>query len=85
MTELVSYVVGSLVEHPDDVSIDVIEGEASVLIELEVHDDDRQRLTADDGALIASIQQVLAIAGGDRKPVLDLVNRDSDADEAAEA
>ena len=82
MTELVSYVVGSLVEHPDDMTIEVIEGDASVLIELQVHDDDRQRLTANDGALIASIQQVLAIAGGDRKPVLDLVNRDGEAAEA---
>ena len=53
-----------------------------MLIELQVHDDDRQRLTANDGALIASIQQVLAIAGGDRKPVLDLVNRDGEAAEA---
>jgi predicted RNA-binding protein YlqC (UPF0109 family) len=82
MTELVSYVVGSLVEYPDDMTIEVIEGDASVLIELQVHDDDRQRLTANDGALIASIQQVLAIAGGDRKPVLDLVNRDGEAAEA---
>ena len=86
MTELVSYVVKSIVGQPDEVQIQVVEGDTSVLIELEVAEEDRSRLTADDGALLASIQQVLAIAGGDRKPVLDLVSRDAEGqDQAAEA
>ena len=84
MTELVSYVVGSLVEHPDAVDIKSVEGETSVIIELQVHDDDRSRLLDQDGALLGAIQQVLAIAGGDRKPVLDLVGRDTE-DASAEA
>ena len=84
MTELVSYVVGSLVEHPDAVDIKAVEGENSVIIELQVHEDDRARLTDDDSALLGAIQQVLAIAGGDRKPVLDLVGRDTE-DASAEA
>ena len=83
MTELVSYVVKSIVGQPDEVKINEVSGDASVLIELEVAEEDRARLKADDGALLASIQQVLAIAGGDRKPVLDLVSRD--AEEPAEA
>lgn len=86
MTELVSYVVKSIVGQPDEVQINEVAGEASVLIELDVADEDRARLTADDGALLASIQQVLAIAGGDRKPVLDLVSRDAvEQPEVAEA
>ena len=86
MTELVSYVVKSIVGQPDEVKINEVAGEASVLIELDVADEDRARLTADDGALLASIQQVLAIAGGDRKPVLDLVSRDAEEQpEVAEA
>lgn len=86
MTELVSYVVKSIVGQPDEVQINEVAGEASVLIELDVADEDRARLTADDGALLASIQQVLAIAGGDRKPVLDLVSRDAEEQpEVAEA
>ncbi len=84
MTELVSYVVGSLAEHPDAVDIKAVEGETSVIIELQVHDEDRARLMDNDGALLGAIQQVLAIAGGDRKPVLDLVGRDSE-DASAEA
>ena len=73
MTELVSYVVKSIVSQPDEVQINAIERDVSVLIELQVHEDDRVRLTANEGALLGSIQQVLAIAGGDRKPVLDLI------------
>ena len=84
MTELVSYVVGSLAEYPDAVDIKAVEGETSVIIELQVHDEDRARLMDNDGALLGAIQQVLAIAGGDRKPVLDLVGRDTE-DASAEA
>ena len=55
-----------------------------MIIELAVHDADRALLTGNDGALLGAIQQVLAIAGGDRKPVLDLLGRD-DGDASAEA
>ena len=85
MNELVSYVVNSLVSRPDDVKINTIEGDASVLIELSVHADDQATLLDNEGALLGSIQQVLAIAGGDRKPVLDLVNRDDGATDDSDA
>jgi predicted RNA-binding protein YlqC (UPF0109 family) len=79
MNDLVSYVVNSIVDQPDDVEINTVEGDSSVLIELSVHPDDRARLTGNDGALLGSIQQVLAIVGGDRKPVLDLLDRDGES------
>ena len=84
MNELVSYVVNSIVSQPDEVEIKLVEGDASVLIELSVAPEDRERLTQNDGALLGSIQQVLAIAGGDRKPVLDLVDRDIGSGDSAE-
>jgi len=71
--ELVEYIVKPLVEHPDDVSVTVIEGEASVMLELRVNVADEAAVLGDDGIRLRDIQQVLAIAGGDRKPVLELI------------
>lgn len=81
MQELVEYMVGSVVQHADDMSLSVTEGEASVLFELTVHDDDRARLTDSDGQLIGAMRQILAASSGTRRGVLELVG---DADAASE-
>jgi hypothetical protein len=41
-----------------------------------VHPDDLAVLKRDGGRHFRNVQQVLAAAGGDRKPVLDLVEED---------
>ena len=81
MQELVQYMVNSVVHHTDDVALNVTEGDASVLIELSVHDDDRALLNGDDGRLIGAMRQILAASSGNRRGVLELVG---DADAAAE-
>lgn len=73
MQELVEYIVKPLVDHPDDVSVTVIEGTASVMLELRVNAADEAAVRGDGGMRLRDIQQVLAIAGGDRKPVLELI------------
>jgi predicted RNA-binding protein YlqC (UPF0109 family) len=79
--ELVDYMVRSVVKHPDDINLDVSEGDASVLLELNLHDDDRALLTADDGKLISAIRQVLSASSGERRGVLELVGDEDSADE----
>lgn len=75
MKELVEYMVRPLVDHPEDVSVNVLEGSASVLIELAVHEDDAAALReGDEGGIFAAMQKVVAVAGGNRKPVLDLLD-----------
>lgn len=74
MQELVEYIVKPLVDHPDDVRVTVIEGKASVMLELRVNAADEAAVRGDDGIRLRDIQQVLAIAGGDRKPVLELID-----------
>jgi hypothetical protein len=71
--ELVEYIVKPLVEHPDDVRVNVIEGQASIMLELRVNAADEAAVLGDGGMRLRDIQQVLAIAGGDRKPVLELI------------
>ncbi len=81
MKDLVQFLIAPLVKHPDDVSINVVEGASSVLLELRVHDDDYDRVRGEDGHTFQAIQQVVAAAGGDVKPVVDLMEPDSSASE----
>jgi len=79
MEALVDYMVRSVVRHPDAIQINAVEGEASLLLELDLHEEDRGRLLADDGDLLAAMQQVLGAAGGKRKAVLELIGAESEA------
>ncbi len=71
--ELVEYIVKPLTSHPDAVSVTLIEGTASLLMELRVHPEDIERVRGAGGKRLRALQQVLAAAGGSRKPVLDLM------------
>lgn len=81
MQGLVDYMMRSVAKHPDDIVINAVEGDASLLLELDVHDDDRAALLAEDGDLLAAMQQILGAAGGKRKAVLELIGAESDAGE----
>jgi len=69
---LVDYMVRSVVNHPDAVSLNVTEGDASVLFELNVHDDDRVRLSTGEDSLMDAMRQILAASDGNRRGVLEL-------------
>lgn len=81
MRELVEFALKSVVTHPDQVSVSVVEGSASLLFEVDVAEDDRQRLLAHDRALLGSVQAVLSASSGRQKAVLDLRGPSSDSDE----
>jgi predicted RNA-binding protein YlqC (UPF0109 family) len=70
---LVEFLITPYLEHPDDLSINVVEGTASTLLEVRVHDDDFERVRGPDGENFQAIQQVVAASGGTIKPVVDLI------------
>ena len=73
MQDLVEYIIQPLVQHPDAVSVNQIDGDASILLELRLHPEDVAAVRGEDSSLLRAIQQVLSASGGDRKPVLDLI------------
>lgn len=84
MRELVEYIVKPLTAHPDDVSVTEIEGSASILLELRLNPADHDAVRGEDNQQLRNIQQVLSAAGGDRKPVLDLIENEDAAPSADE-
>ena len=73
MEPLVRHLVEPIVSHPDAVSIQTVEGEAVVMLELVVHPEDRERVDGDRGRTLRAIRNVLSAAAGSRKATLDLV------------
>lgn len=70
--ELVEYVVPWLVDHPEDLHIEEIEGEkGALIIELSVHPDDMGKVIGKRGRIIRSLRTLAKAAGQrDDRPVL---------------
>lgn len=81
MSELVRFLVKHLVRYPEEVRVNEVQGEASILLELAVHADDVERVKGPDAETLRAIRTVLSAASGRRKAVLELIEPSSDASE----
>ena len=75
MKEFVSYVVQNLVDSPDDVKVEVIDGSKSSVIEIRVHDDDIGKLVGKGGKTIQALRQISVTIGArlGRKVRLEII------------
>ncbi|MCB9779171.1 MAG: hypothetical protein H6742_11460 [Alphaproteobacteria bacterium] len=73
MEQLVDFLLRSVATQPDDVRVNMVDGRASILFEVDVADADRERFLADDRALLQAMQAVLGASAGRKKAVLDLL------------
>lgn len=60
--DLVEYIAKSLVDEPDGVSVNLIEGEKSTILELKVSQDDIGKVIGKHGRIAKSIRTVLSAA-----------------------
>lgn len=62
---LIEYVTPWLVDHPDEVRIDEVEGErGELVVEVSVHPDDVGKLIGRNGRMIRSLRALAKAAGG---------------------
>ena len=75
MKELVEYIAQSLVDHPDDVTVQVVEGERTLVLELRVHPDDMGQVIGKNGRTARALRTLLnAAATKDKlRVVLEIV------------
>jgi hypothetical protein len=78
---LVEYLVRGVVSQPDAVRLNVVDGEASVLLELSVAPEDVARVKGPDGDVLRAIRTVLSAASGRRRAVLELLEPSASSDE----
>jgi len=79
--DLVEYLVRPLISHPDELHVTAIEGSASVLLELRLYPEDISAVQGEGGSRLRAIQQLIAVAGGPRMPILDLIEYNASGSE----
>ncbi len=62
MGELVEYIAKALVDNPDEVSVNEIEGSQSIIIELKVAQDDMGKVIGKQGRIAKAIRTVVKAA-----------------------
>jgi uncharacterized protein len=62
MKELLEYLAKALVDHPDDVQIEMIEGERSVILQLKVHPDDIGKVIGKQGRIAQALRTLVKAA-----------------------
>jgi predicted RNA-binding protein YlqC (UPF0109 family) len=58
--DLVEYIAKSLVDQPDDVSVNIIEGEQSTILELKVAPDDVGKVIGKQGRIANAVRVILS-------------------------
>jgi predicted RNA-binding protein YlqC (UPF0109 family) len=74
--ELVSYVAKSLVDNPDGVEVNVIEGEKSTIIELRVSEGDVGKVIGKQGRIAKAMRTILSAAStkSGKRVVLEILD-----------
>lgn len=62
MGELVEYIAKSLVDNPDEVSVNEVEGSQSIIIELKVAPEDMGKIIGKQGRIAKAIRTVVKAA-----------------------
>ena len=75
MKELVEYIARSLVDHPEDVSVRVVEGEKTLVLELRVHQEDMGQVIGKNGRSARAMRTLLNAAAtkNNMRVVLEIV------------
>jgi hypothetical protein len=63
MRELVESIAKALVDHPDDVKVNAVDGEQVTVLELRVHPEDLGKVIGRQGRTARSIRTLLGAAG----------------------
>ncbi len=74
--ELVEFLVKSLVDEPDQVSVNVIEGEKSTILELRVAEGDIGKVIGKQGRIAKAIRTILSASAtkGGKHAVLEILD-----------
>lgn len=75
MKELIEYIARSLVDHPEHVKVTQVEGEQSIIFELQVAQDDMGKIIGKEGRIANAIRTLLKVAAAreGKRAVLEII------------
>lgn len=78
MLEVVEYIARSLVDNPDEVKVNQVDGEKSIILELSVAPDDMGKVIGKQGRIAKAIRSVVKAASSrsKKKYVVEIVEHD---------
>ena len=76
MKELVEVIARALVDHPDDVKVETVDGPQATIVELRVHPEDLGKVIGRQGRTARALRTLLAAAGqkNRRRAILDILD-----------
>ncbi|AZS16138.1 KH domain-containing protein [Paenibacillus woosongensis] len=76
MEQLVGVIAKALVDHPDDVRVEVVEKEHLIVYELSVHPDDVGKVIGKQGRIAKALRTVVASAAVkmDKRVTVDIIS-----------
>ena len=79
-TELVEFLVRSIVENPDEVGVEGFEEGGELILEVKVADSDLGRVIGREGRVAKAIRTIARAAGArdDRRVSVDIIEEDDD-------
>lgn len=63
MKELLEYLARALVDYPDDVHVEVIEGERSIILQLKVNQEDIGKVIGKRGRIAQALRTIMKASG----------------------
>ena len=75
MKERIEYIARSLVDHPEQVKVTQVEGEQSIIFELQVAQDDMGKIIGKEGRIANAIRTLLKVAAAreGKRAVLEII------------
>jgi len=75
MKDLVKFIAQALVDHPDQVTVNELEGESSIIVELRVAPDDMGKVIGKQGRIAKAIRTVVKAAAikDDKRVTVEIV------------
>jgi predicted RNA-binding protein YlqC (UPF0109 family) len=75
LKELIEYIARSLVDHPESVKVTQVEGEQSIIFELQVQQEDMGKIIGKEGRIANAIRTLLKVAAAreGKRAVLEII------------
>jgi uncharacterized protein len=74
MEALVRHLIEPIASQPEAISLQTVEGDGVVIMELVVHPDDKAVVEGEKGRTIRAVRSLLSAAAGRRKATIELVD-----------
>jgi uncharacterized protein len=72
MVELLTQIIKQIVDKPEEVTVNEVQGERSIVLEIKVADEDVGKVIGREGRIINALRQIIKAAAGKRNKRINI-------------